>query len=261
MSNNERQFTPAEIERGRELAAGPLGQELTRYSLRFAQPILIANRPAPGVEARLNNGTATLVDLGSGPMAVTCSHVLEGYRNRKHDDASVEFQIGNLKIDPLAHLIDENPALDVATISLVGRNLTNMSVRDGVPEFHVPVRWPPAPVAQGDLVTIAGYPGVWRQPPVGRSLEYDTMSVGGTEVSSASEDRFICQFERDYWIQSFGFAGRDLRQLGGMSGGPVFVLRHLHWEFAGIIYQSSEEFDLLYIRPATLIEADGRILR
>jgi Trypsin-like peptidase domain len=256
----KQEFTPEEIERGHALAAGPLGQELTRFTLRFGQPILIASPPSEGREVKLNNGTATLVRLGETPVAITCAHVLSAYRERKASDASVEFQIGNLKVEPDECLIDENSGLDLATLNLSGRNFTSMSVRKGPPEFHEPVCWPPTPIAAGDHVTLSGYPGFWRQPPVGQLVEYDTLSVGGQEVTTVGDNRFICQFEREFWIQSFGYAGRDLHELGGMSGGPVFVLRALHWEFAGIIYQASEDYDLLYIRPATLIRADGTII-
>jgi hypothetical protein len=51
----------------------------------------------------------------------------------------------------------------------------------------------------------------------------------------------------------------DLKELGGLSGGPAFVDRGLHFEFAGIIYQHSPEFDILLLRPAGLIQADGSI--
>jgi hypothetical protein len=39
----------------------------------------------------------------------------------------------------------------------------------------------------------------------------------------------------------------------------TFVDRGLHFEFAGIIYQHSEAFDIMYLRPAGLIREDGTI--
>lgn len=61
-----------------------------------------------------------------------------------------------------------------------------------------------------------------------------------------------------------GTAGRGVPQgwvhaLPAGGGGPAFVDRGLHFEFAGIIYQHSPEFDILFLRPAGPIREDGSI--
>lgn len=79
-------------------------------------------------------------------------------------------------------------------------------------------------------------------------------------VTSVTEDRFSCQFERDYWVASFGAEHHlDLRDLGGLSGGPAFIHRGLHWDFAGVIYEFSPELDIMFFRPAHVIDIDGSI--
>ena len=85
---------------------------------------------------------------------------------------------------------------------------------------------------------------------------------GCCKVASVSGEHFVCQFERDYWVESFnmhGNDGMDLHELGGLSGGPVFIHRGLYPELVGIVYQFSEEFDLMYIRPTRFINIDGSI--
>ena len=50
-----------------------------------------------------------------------------------------------------------------------------------------------------------------------------------------------------------------LHKLGGLSGGPVFIHRNIYWEFIEMIYEFSENFDLMYVRPASLVLEDGTI--
>jgi hypothetical protein len=44
-----------------------------------------------------------------------------------------------------------------------------------------------------------------------------------------------------------------------MSGRPAFAVRTLNWDFAGIIYEFSPMFDIMFLRPARLIAEDGSI--
>ena len=93
-------------------------------------------------------------------------------------------------------------------------------------------------------------------------MVFDSWSSGATQVSAVREEYFVCQFEREYWVQSFNLdrhTGLDLHKLGGLSGGPVFIYRNIYWEFIGMIYEFSENFDLMYIRPANLVLEDGSI--
>jgi hypothetical protein len=50
--------------------------------------------------------------------------------------------------------------------------------------------------------------------------------------------------------------------LGGISGGPVFRIRSEPLEtieFAGIIYESSQMYELVFMRHASYIQADGTL--
>jgi hypothetical protein len=53
-------------------------------------------------------------------------------------------------------------------------------------------------------------------------------------------------------------------ELVGLSGGPVLRERRsaaglVTFEFVGVIYEYNKAIDCLYIRPASLIDADGNI--
>jgi hypothetical protein len=249
---------PAEVERAKRLMSGPLGRELAAYPIRFCESVVFGS--ATHAEWLRQQRNASIVDLGSGPLAVTCWHVMDGYRRRLAYGPTT-CQIGNLRIDPLERLIDEDQRLDLATLTLDGCDFEQ--IRSGK---HVqsatfrPVRWPPAALREGEFVSLGGFPGSWRTVTGAASFDYDTFSIGSTPVTVVRDDCAVCQFERENWIGWHNDV-RDFRELGGMSGGPVFVQRPLHAEWVGIIHEFSPSYDLLYFRPATLIERGGRIHR
>ena len=104
------------VAQAKKLAAGPLGEALSKFPLLFAKVAFFGDRPSRNWPAKINNGTITLVDLGNGPLGLTCHHVLKEYRKVRDATPGVTFQIGNVEIDPLEQLIDENRRLDLATI-------------------------------------------------------------------------------------------------------------------------------------------------
>jgi hypothetical protein len=206
---------------------------------------------------RLKNGTATLVQLGCNRIAVTCYHVLEEYRRIP----GAIFQIGNVKLDPNEQLLAEQPQADLATIRLSEAQAQALTTSQGIKgDFFQPRSWPPAAVRENDCVAIGGYPGTWRQRISPDVLDFYSYGVGATAVTSVHENRFACQFDRQRWISSFRDKCPNQEELGGMSGGPVFRLGHLHWELVGFIYEFSPQFDIMLLRPAHIIQADGSIL-
>lgn len=64
----------------KKLAAGDLGRELSKFPLLFAKAAFFGQRPSPKKPTKIRNGTIALIDLGKGPIGITCQHVIEGYR-------------------------------------------------------------------------------------------------------------------------------------------------------------------------------------
>jgi hypothetical protein len=251
---------PKLVKRAKEAAAGPLGQEMSKFPLRFATAAFFGDRPKKGRLQKVNNGTVTLLNLDGRRIALTCSHVLEGYR-KIYGTPNTNFQIGDLELNPLDRIIDESSDLDLVTLDLEGLSLREFSNDEGIgTHFFDPVRWPPDRIKQGDFVAFGGFPGLWRQNLSWRELLFDSWSSGATEVTSVSEDHFVCQFEREFWVASLnlhGLEGLELRKLGGLSGSPVFIHRSIYWELVGVVYEFSESFDLMYARPTSLLRKDG----
>jgi hypothetical protein len=252
---------PKKIEEAKRLAAGPLGEKLSKFPMLFAKAALIGERPKKNSFTKINNATVTLVNLGSGPIMITCYHVLEGYRELINGCESAWFQVGDVDLNPLEQLIAESKRLDLATIKLTDSQANDI-VRGGEIGscFFKPSIWPSPSLNEGDFVAFGGFPGQWRERWAFDEIVFPSFSSGACRVAQVSDDRFACQFEREYWITVFNIDNREhLHDLGGMSGGPAFIHRGIHWDFIGIIYEFSSSFDIMYLRPAHLIYRDGSI--
>jgi hypothetical protein len=237
--------------------AGGLGQALGDIPLGHSQPALVADLSPGG--PHLFNGTATLVELGSKKLAITCHHVLQKYVELRNAGRLALFQIGKAVLDPVSQLIASDSKTDLAIIGLSAEQIITLE-KGSEARFLVPPRWPPNPVKEGDFVSLGGYPGSFRKVISWDTLDFTSYSVGATPVSTVSETSIGCRFERDRWVWTDKRPGLvDPKELGGLSGAPAFVLREIHWELAGIIFEFSEDFDIMFLRPASVIGLDGSI--
>lgn len=88
------------------------------FPLRFCKPVYFGVPPSREHPVAVNNGTASLLDLRGDLLAITCHHVIEGYRRKLAEDRRCLFAIGNCYFDPLAQLVAEDGAIDVAVLRL-----------------------------------------------------------------------------------------------------------------------------------------------
>ncbi len=245
------------------LAKGPAGEILSKFAAHYAKAFLFGEKPVKGKEATIRNGTVTLICLPERKVAVTCWHVIEEYRTILAYNKNVLAQIGDAVIDPLSQLIDESRAFDLAVIELTDNQVERITNEGEIGSRLVDGRvWPPTRVATNEVTMLAGFPGKHRGVLEFDEIEFRAFCAAGIRVHSAQEDYFTCQFEREYWVKSFGAEGGSDHlepHLGGMSGGPAFVDRGLTWELGGFIYEHSADFDILYLRPANLINSNGTI--
>jgi len=251
-----------QIARVKSGAISELGQHITGFALQFAEPVIIGTVPTRGKETTLNNATATLLRIASREFAVTCAHVLQEFRNKRDvDERKFVFQVGMLGVNPEDQLVGYDEVLDLAVLEITGLRHAHASSRprNGPFQFHEPHRWPPAIASDREVVSIAGYPGAWRQPLSDDHITFDTFSIGAQPVTSSQRNSLALQFNREHWVSSFGDRGKDIKLLGGMSGGPIMVMRPLNWDLAGIITHFSEDWDVLFGAPTLRIRADGTI--
>lgn len=240
----------------KKLVAGPAGVEFEKYPLKFAIPAYFGARPRHGTSATVNSGSASLLRLGGQLFALTCSHVLGGYRQRLAEGPCI-FQLGDCEFDPLAQLKAEDEELDYALIVVTegqGKEIAKPGGPFDGTFFCEPSQWPPGDVKEGDFVAFGGFPGELRQAVSFDEISFGSFSSGASRVTSVREDYLVCQFEREFWVRH-GHEPEP-KTIRGMSGGPVFAIRHdadtgiMTYEFIGHIYEFSEDFELLYVRLA-----------
>ncbi|MDA0559684.1 hypothetical protein [Burkholderia pseudomallei] len=245
-------------DQARALLAGPFGIELARYPLRFCKAAFFGIPPGRGNQVEVNNGTASLIARGEDRLMITCAHVLDGFRRKRAESASAFFQIGNCRLDPLAQLVGESHDLDVAVVLLTPEQATEIvhgSFGIGEAFFDIGVTQPELAVV-GEGIAFGGFPGDLRRAQSLNELNFGSYSCGATPATQARDDYLVCQFERDEWVRQANEPEPDA--IGGLSGGPAFRLLQspagiMSYAFAGIVYEFSENFDLLYIRQARAI--------
>ena len=241
---------------------GPLGREIGNFPLRFAKSVMFGGRPSREALTKINSGSASLLQLDCGPVAVTCHHVVQCYRERLEAGEQCVFQIGSCRIDPLAQCISESQGVDLAVLDLTWEQAAKIT-GDGWmgSQFFSPKTWPPEPVEVEEDVAFGGFPGQWRKMLDHDSLEFASYSQC-TLVSDVANDSFICQGRREFWVNRSGLRDvESLKDYGGISGGPAFVWRKLHWDFAGVVREYFPHSDAVRIAHAELISSNGTIGR
>ena len=194
---NDDRLDPETVRREKELAAGPFGIEMAKLPLRYAAAAVFGDLSGSSSEPIVRNGTVSLVDFGNGPMAVTCSHVLDGYRQRVTEDPQTIFKIGDLQLDPLGAIIDESEELDLVTIDLREKKIDEITGGGEIGSyFFHPLDWPPRNIVKGDSVLFGGFPERWRRQEPAGVLQCASFS-GRSLVTKVREKKdFVCQFER-----------------------------------------------------------------
>ncbi len=238
------------VEQARALVRGELGTQMAKFPARFCKPAYFGAPPARDRPAAINNGTATLLDFRGMLLAITCHHVIEGYRRKLADDPDCFFAIADSHFDPLPQIISEDNATDIAVIQVTAEQAAVITRNNnGIGEaFYSLNVWQPEPVEVGDFVTYAGFPGDLREHLSFDGISFGSYSSGACRVTDQHADYLTCEFEREYWIENF--VEREPESLGGLSGGPAFLIRHsaagiVSYEFAGLIYRMHESTESL----------------
>ena len=239
-----------------------LGREILHDGLRFAIPIWWVFQDRAGAFG-LRNGSAFLIELGQGVMAVTAAHVFREYCDNRRSAQAIGCQLGNALFDPEAHLIDCNDDLDIATFR-ISAEIVEQIDKPVVPAD--PPNWAPLNPAEKEFAFFAGFPAQSRGvTPTGRmfaAVPYFAMPP----ITSVTERQITCRFERDKMI---GLSGSGLPpqgyDIGGVSGGPMLMPmltdQGIIWRFAGVIVEAAagDLFEQVVAVRATFIHPSGRI--
>jgi hypothetical protein len=206
-------------------------------------------------DAILHNGTITFVNTGGVVIGITACHVFHGYMADKKSNPAVKCQIGNATAEPERYLISADVDSDLATFQLP----LVLLAACGVTVHNAPT-WPPRKLQVSDLVILGGYPGQRREE-VGAIAKFDFVSFA-TRITECSDDHASVYVDtpNSFWPQGENLGPEP--DLGGASGGPVFRLQTAPietLEYAGMIYESSQGYELIFARHLNGIAATGAI--
>lgn len=236
----------------------PFFDEMSKYPVRFAVPVFFGDPPNWSFAASLSNGTASLLRLGNRFLAITCHHVLEGFRKRSATEATF-FQLGYVRMVPDQYVIAESSELDLAVLDLTPFIGQTPYVTEAA--FVSAPAWPPRAVTTDDVICMAGFPGVWRDQVDLGHLRFYSFSSGAAEVVSVRDQQIATTVQIQDCVTQINH-GLVLGSLGGLSGGPVFAWRKvpvLYAELVGFIFEYQANLDLMLVRSATVIREDGTL--
>jgi hypothetical protein len=131
-----------------------LAKCLGEFPITYAAPILIADLSRGGPQ--FNNGTATLIELESKKLVITCAHVIDKYGENWMEDRRSLFQIDNVRLEPFSQLIAEDRTSDLATIELSEDQIKKLE--EGGKRFFLPRKWPPDSATTNDWIALGGFP-------------------------------------------------------------------------------------------------------
>jgi hypothetical protein len=239
-----------------------LGPEILEDGLRFAMPIWWVFQDQNG-EANLRSGSASLVDRGSGILAITAEHVFRGYCEAKDTAQWIVCHLGGALFDPDANLIACNDDLDIATF-VVSADLLAQIGKPVVPPDEP--NWAPLDPHEGGFAFFAGFPaqsrGIIASGRALAAVPYFAMPP----ITSVTVRQITCRFEREKMID---FSGSGLPpqgyDIGGVSGGPMLMPaltdRGIIWRFAGVIVEAAagDLFEQVVAVRETFIQPNGHI--
>lgn len=238
-------------------------EQVSRMPLWFCSPVSFAPRRERATESNINSASITLTRLEGRQLGITNHHVLKKFRERRDSGEDLGFQVGNLPLDVEGAVISESEKYDLVVLDLSGLDCQKIRGIKEIPcQFIEPPSWPPELPQIGDFVAFGGFPKAKRVELKAGHFELGSMSSGGTEIVSVQSDTIACTIQVDKCVVVFDRDGRGFEDLAGVSGGPVLRVRLtpiIRLELVGVIYEYHAPWDILRVRPLSLISSDGRI--
>ena len=203
----------------------------------------------------IDGASGCVLRLESGVFVITADHVLTTYENRLAKGERLNWQVGKLPpFDPRVRVIwrdqanlrtpeeilrqvstDEAPEKPSSLIPYRPKDIVFLKLseqeaqqacgdRTGI--VPTPADWPPALLEVGQLVVLAGYPNQLKEVDLAGTMTRGACSAV-FRVTTVGDGNGKCQFAYEDLINfSVGspLPNMSTANLGGMSGGPVFVL-------------------------------------
>lgn len=230
---------------------------VAQWAVLYTAPIFFVDPKTaenPKVHA---NASCFFVNTGERMFAVTCKHVIEGFRELKKEKSDAEFLLGSIPLDIEIRLIAEGDKRDIATMQIENEDLHTLGKR-----CCDCTSWPPPDAKNNETVVFAGYPQIYRGEPRTGEIRIESVPIIET-VHDSSPRHFSIGLSGEDWVKLIGYRElSELTKFAGFSGGPVFRLKDTEivvLEPIGVIYQYNS-YGIIHALHIGFINADGTII-
>lgn len=242
---------------------------ITNYVIKHIIPFAFGYGPDPD-NFIYNSGTATLIDLGCGPLALTCEHVSTPFRKfREADKDKINAQLfigGATGID--RKIIDWDETFDLATLELTPAELNKIPLGQNSCGTQFITQIYTGPIQKKDVIVFAGFPSEdsWRYKNNNNNLFAFHSCTCFAEVVAINTNYIICQ------SNYINYTEKDRHKITltddptGMSGGAAFLIAHdgirFSYHFIGIVSTGkflTQNCLTTYVMLANQLNNDGTI--
>ena len=228
---------------------------------------IIARGGRPGI---LDNGSAFLLDCGTGPFLVTANHVYLGFLDAKQEHTDAVSVVGDVRLYLAERMIAADRPYDVATFRVMPDEVERLKKYANGKQVLIgsEATWPPGPPQRERGAFFVGFPGDGREVRPyrgGGKVEIDWDAYTALAIAdSVSETGITLVFDHDPELDvAMRSAVPSDWALGGCSGSPLLTFVEerdvFSWRLGGIVYESSSL--LLKASRADCLNPDGTIRR
>ncbi len=237
----------------------PQDKKLANYLAEFpmicSAPFYFGNPSRP--ESKINNGTATLLKRDNRLFVVTNHHVLSAFYARQESEEGVTLQVGGLNVDAVTNrvLFDDDSA-DACVLDFSDYREADFNMFGDVPTEFYELGDIEHSDRRGKAVAFGGYPGAFRVQVATNEVHFHTFSSGASIVEDTTDRNIIVNINHNESLITSLTPAAPPAEIGGMSGGPVFVISSTNeivtFRFAGIISECNQNLNVMFVKPVEL---------
>lgn len=210
--------------------------------LQYPAQILIGESRAINPNTEVNHATGIVLKIEERYFLATALHVIEGYEKRRKNEPNIIFQVVNMIMDPMEHLVWSSKENDVALVGLKDEFLPLVNRRP----FYADDNWPFSLPGGEIFLGIVGFPKELRKEPQPEHVRL--FALGSVmRVTSRGVGNVKLTFERERLIAITGQLPHENVKYGGMSGSPAFLMSHDTPKLVGLVTDHSALLDTFIV--------------